>query len=337
MLVVSKIPDRKNEKIKTFCSLQNALEYLEHHPEEERKILVQPGRYQEQVTVSVSGVEIMGTSSNAAKETIITYGLAAREILSDGKKRGTFRTYTFFVNADKVTIKNITIENSAGPGEEAGQCIALYADGDRLTVDSCRLLGWMDTLFTAPLPPKEIEKNGFAGPKQFAPRRDTCQYYKNCYIEGEVDFIFGGATAYFENCTIYSKDIRQEVKGYVTAPSTPEGKKYGYVMEGCRFISNCPDQTVYLGRPWREWGQVVLLRCEIGSHIKAEGWDDWGKEQAHSSSFFAEYCCTGPGAGLSARPDWCHVLDKKEAEDYRKEKVVYWIGAECSGQSQESV
>ncbi len=328
MLVVTKACDTKKSRIHTFFSLQEALEYLTNHPEEERKILIQPGKYREQVTVSVPGVEIMGTSSNAAKDTIITYGLAAREILKDGRKRGTFRTYTFFIDADDVTLRNLTIENSAGPGPVSGQCIALYADGDRLTLDSCRLLGWMDTLFTAPLPPKEIETNGFIGPKQFAARRDTCQYYKDCYIEGEVDFIFGGATAYFENCTIYSKDIKQDVNGYVTAPSTPEGKKYGYVMEGCRFISNCPDQTVYLGRPWREWGKVVLLRCEIGPHIKSEGWDDWGKEQAHSRSFFAEYHCTGPGSALSARPVWCHELDEKEAEEYRKENVVYWLGTE---------
>ncbi len=111
-----------------------------------------------------------------------------------------------------------------------------------------------------------------------------------------MDFIFGGATAYFETCTFFSKDVDREVKGYVTAPSTPEGLPFGYVMEGCRFRSNCPDRSVYLGRPWREWGRAVLLRCVIGPHIKAEGWDDWGKELAHTTSFFAEYACTGPGA-----------------------------------------
>ena len=229
-------------------------------------------------------------------DVIVTWGLGAKEVLEDGKKRGAFRTYTFFVDADDVTLKGLTIENHAGPGTQVGQAIALYADGDRLVVDSCRLLGWQDTLFTAPLPPVEIEKDGFIGPKQSAPRRENRQYYKDCYIEGEVDFIFGGATAYFETCTFFSKDVDREVKGYVTAPSTPEGLPFGYVMEGCRFRSNCPDRSVYLGRPWREWGRAVLLRCVIGPHIKAEGWDDWGKELAHTTSFFAEYACTGPGA-----------------------------------------
>ncbi|MDO5349082.1 MAG: pectinesterase family protein [Lachnospiraceae bacterium] len=337
MIEVSKYKRKPDmaEGTRRFDSLQGALDYLEKHPEEEPRILVYPGIYHEQVTVRIPGVIIAGESreeegdaaGNAAEgqsagSVVITYGLAGREILADGMKRGTFRTYTCFVDADDVTLQNLTIENSAGPGTKAGQAIALYADGDRLVVDSCRLLGWQDTLFTAPLPLKEIEKNGFIGPKQFAPRRNNRQYYKDCYIEGEVDFIFGGAVAYFENCTLFSKDVDREVKGFVTAPSTPEGLPYGYVMESCRFTGNCPDRTVFLGRPWREWGKTVLLRCQIGPHIKDEGWDDWGKELAHTTSFFAEYGCKGPGAGLDARPNWCHVLSEEDAKVYTREHVL---------------
>lgn len=317
-------------------SLQEALDLLGADPKLERRILIHPGIYREQVTVRIPGVTIEAAPGGAHQragvgadgsqgDVVITWGLGAKEILEDGKKRGTFRTYTFMVDADDVTLKGLTIENSAGPGTEAGQAIALYADGDRLTVDGCRLLGWQDTLFTAPLPLKEIEKDGFIGPKQHAPRRNGRQYYTKCYIEGEVDFIFGGATAYFEGCTFFSKDVDREVKGYVTAPSTPEGLPFGYVMEGCRFLSNCPEQSVYLGRPWREWGRTVLLRCELGAHIKAAGWDDWGKEQAHATSFFAEYACKGPGAAGARedlRPDWCHVLDAREAEIYTRENVL---------------
>ncbi|MDO5417942.1 MAG: pectinesterase family protein [Lachnospiraceae bacterium] len=303
-------------------TVQAALDFLEANPEEEKKILVHPGIYEEQVTVRIPGVEL-GGEKGKAEETVITCGLGGKEILEDGMKRGTFRTYTMFVDADDVTLRDLTIENSAGPGTRVGQAIALYADGDRMVIADCRLLGWQDTLFTAPLPPKEIEKNGFIGPKQYAPRTNGRQYYKNCYIEGEVDFIFGGATAYFENCTIFSKDVdREPVKGYVTAPSTPEGLEYGYVMEGCRFTSNCPEQSVFLGRPWREWGQTVLLRCEIGPHIKAEGWDDWGKEMAHRTAVFAEYGCTGPGAALENRADWSRRLTEQEAEHYTRERVL---------------
>ena len=287
-----------------FSSVQSALDFLETHPGEERVILVRPGVYEERVEVRIPGVVITGESLEAAEKTIITLGLGAKEILGDGKKRGTFRTYTFFVNARDVTLAFLTIENSAGPGELAGQAIALYADGDRLTVDSCRLLGWQDTLFTAPLPPQEIEKDGFVGPGQFSPREGRRQYYKDCYIEGDVDFVFGGAAAYFECCTFFSKGRNREAPGFVTAPSTPQGHRFGYVMDHCRFTGDCPDRTVFLGRPWREWGRVVLLFCQIGPHIKAEGWDDWGKGQAHEAAFFAEYGCIGSGSVLYARPGW---------------------------------
>lgn len=304
-----------------FSTIQEALDDLECHPDTVRRILVHPGVYEEQVTVRVPGVTICGESRETTEQTVITYALGARTILEDGKKRGTFRTYTMFVDTPDVTLENLTIENGAGPGTEVGQAIALYADGDRLCVRGCRLLGWQDTLFTAPLPPKEIEKDGFIGPKQFAPRTKTRQYYEDCYIEGEVDFIFGGAMAWFENCTLFSKNVDREIKGYVTAPSTPEGQRFGYVMSHCRFESNCPQETVYLGRPWREWAKVVLLNCEIGAHICAEGWNDWGKELAHETSFFAEYGCQGEGADLSNRPDWTHRLTKAQAEEYTVAKM----------------
>ena len=305
-----------------FSSVQKALDFLEAHPGAERVILVRPGVYRERVEVRIPGVVITGESPKAAKNTVITLGLGAKEILEDGKKRGTFRTYTFLVNAEDVALIFLTIENSAGPGKLAGQAIALYADGDRLTVDSCHLLGWQDTLFTAPLPPEEIEKDGFVGPGQFAPREGRVQYYKDCYIEGDVDFVFGGAAAYFECCTFFSKGGDRESPGFVTAPSTPEGQQFGYVMDHCRFTGNVPDQTVFLGRPWREWGQVVLLFCHLGPHIKTEGWDDWGKEMAHKTAFFAEYECTGPGSLLSARPGWVHRLTREEMTGYTKGGVL---------------
>lgn len=305
-----------------FSSLQSALNFLEDHPDEKRHILVRPGRYVEQVEVRIPGVIITGESRAAAKETVITLELGAKEMLKDGKKRGTFRTYTLFVNAPDVTLSCLTIENSAGPGKLAGQAMALYADGNRLIVDSCYLLGWQDTLFTAPLPPKEIERDGFVGPKQFAPRIPRKQYYKDCHIEGDVDFVFGGATAYFEHCTFFSRGGGRDGSGYVTAPSTPQGQCFGYVMDHCLFAGDCPDQTVFLGRPWREWGRTVLLFCRIGPHIRKEGWDDWGKELAHETSFFVEYQCTGPGSALSHRPDWVHRLTPEEAAGYTKKRVL---------------
>lgn len=135
---------------------------------------------------------------------------------------------------------------------------------DRLLFEDCRFLGSQDTLFTAPLPPKEIEPNGFIGPKQQAPRIHGRHCYRHCYIEGDIDFIFGSATAYFEECEFFSKHIDQDINGYVTAASTPKDQKYGYVINACRFTSNCPPHSVYLGRPWRDPNRNRKLEVLLG-------------------------------------------------------------------------
>ena len=138
-------------------------------------------------------------------------------------------------------------------------------------IDSCRLIGHQDTPFHRTASAKEIEPDGFIGPKQFAPRINGRQYYKNCYICGDIDFIFGSATAYFENCVIESlcrTTNVNDIQGYITAASTPESQEYGYVFSNCKLISkNCPPNSVYLGRPWRNYAKTVFLECALGNHI----------------------------------------------------------------------
>ena len=144
----------------------------------------------------------------------------------------------------------------------------------------------------------------------------------NSTLHGIIFFIFACATAYFENCEFFSKNINQAVNSYVTAASTPEGQTYGYVMRNCRFTSNCPPCSVYLGRPWREYAKVVLIDCYMGEHIFPQGWHDWGKVQAHDTSFFAEYNSFGPGSNMNSRPAWVHQLSEEDLVIYQKEKVL---------------
>lgn len=282
-------------------------------------IHIAPGVYRERLEIHQSRLTLEGEDPMTTK---ILWGDYANEILADGEKRGTFRTPTLFVDADHVCLKNLTVENDAGPGKKVGQALALYADGDCLSFLGCRFLGWQDTIFTAPLPPCAYEKNGFRGPKEFAPRKNSRQYFKDCYICGEVDFIFGGATAFFEDCEIHSLDIGEPINGYATAASTPQGRPYGYVFFNCRFTGSCPDKTAYLGRPWREYAKTVLIRCEIGPHIRPEGFDDWGKTDAHDTIFYGEYQCYGPGAAGENRPDWVKTLTDQEAKNYTLQKVL---------------
>ncbi len=217
----------------------------------------------------------------------------ARELHPDGIKRGTFRSYTVLVDGNNVTFKSCVFENTAGRGEDVGQALALYLDGDNITLENCTLRGHQDTLFLAPLPEKEIIPGGFLGPKQFTERKNRTFYFKNCKIEGGVDFIFGGATAYFENCDFISVE-----EGFVFAPSTPETVEVGFVARNCRFIAKegIPPHSCYIARPWRDHAAVELIDCYVGEHIHPDGFDDWGKTHAHSTVRFVERGSYGPGA-----------------------------------------
>lgn len=290
-------------------------------------IKIAPGTYQEQFVVSRPNVTLEGEN---AENTILTYHLGAREILEDGLKRGTFRTASVRIDERDFTARNLTFENSAGFGHTVGQALALYVDGDRAIFENCRFLGSQDTLFTAPLPPTEFEVGGFRGPGEHKPRTMGRHYYRNCYIRGDVDFIFGSATAYFDRCTIFSQKpgdrkppespCEEAIYGYITAASTPENAKYGYVFKDCKLISDCPPKSVYLGRPWREFAKTVYINCEMGDHIHPAGWMDWQKE--HNHFFYAEYGSYGPGASPDTRAAFSCQLTAEDAATYTIETVL---------------
>ena len=311
-----------------YRSISAALEAVERCVPDETvpvRVLVAPGEYRERVEIRRSHVTIEGETADSVR---IVGDLGAKMPSGDGSGQdgmlGTFRTYTMLVDADDVTLANLTIENDAGDGREVGQAIALYADGDRLVVDACRILGHQDTLFAGPLPPREVKPGGFIGPKQFAPRRVGRQYYRRCLIAGDVDFIFGGACAYFEGCEIRSLNRDMDVNGYVTAASTPEGEPYGFVFHGCSFTADegTASGSVYLGRPWREWAQTVLIDCWLGAHISPEGWWDWNKPAARDTALYGGGALFGPAGDTSAWASWAHRLGDRDAERYARGHVL---------------
>ena len=223
----------------------------------------------------------------------------AKQEMPDGTKRGTFRTYTVLVDGDNIHFKNCVFENAAGCGKEKGQALALYLDGDEITLEDCLLIGHQDTLFLAPLPDKEIIPGGFLGPKQFTERKRRTFHFKNCIIKGGVDFIFGGATAYFDNCEFVSVE-----EGYVFAPSTPADVEVGFVATNCRFTAekNVGEGTCFIARPWRNHAYVRLEKCYLGEHINPLGFDDWGKNEAHETIRFYESESYGPSANFERPP-----------------------------------
>lgn len=317
-----------------YASISDALSSIAPDNTEPVTISIAPGIYREKLTIDRPFITFVGTGTDSS-EVILTYDDYAFDLMEDGTKRGTFRSYSVFIDTHDITMRNLTIENASGDSKTHGQALALYADGDRLFFENVRLLGHQDTLFTGPLPPKEKEPNGFIGPKQFAPRINGRQYYKNCYICGDVDFIFGSATAYFENCTIESlaryqneeafKDGAPCIQGYVTAASTAEGQEYGYVFSRCNLISNgCPKASVYLGRPWREFAKTVFLDCTFGPHIHPERFHDWNKKEAHETILFGEY--KNSPAPTNPAP-FVQLLNDDMAKSLSKEAVL--AGDDC--------
>lgn len=301
-----------------FSSIQQAVDSIKSEDVRET-IFIKNGIYKERVEIKRNNITLIGESS---EHTVITEGYYALMTMPDNSKRGTFRSYTFLVTADNFQAFNITFENSAGFGKKVGQAIAVYAEGNNILFKNCRLLGHQDTLFTGPLPFKEKQPGGFTGPTEFAPRIPTRQLYEDCYICGEVDFIFGSATAYFKNCTLYAINRNETINSYYTAPSTYENQKYGYVFESCTFTGNCPKATCYLSRPWRIHAKVVLLNCEYSDQVIPKGFDDWNKPEAHTTTYYAEYNCHGEGYKPEERASFAHILTDEEAALYTKDAVL---------------
>lgn len=302
-----------------FRSVSEALAFLQDDGTEPVTIIIKEGVYREKLTIRRDNVTMIGEG-----HVVLTWDDYAGKLMENKETYGTFRSYTVFVDACDFTAKNITFENSAGP---VGQALALYADGDRLVFDHCTFLGYQDTVFTGPLPPKEHLPGGFRGPKEFAPRIKGRQYFCHCRIYGNTDFIFGSAVAYFEKCEIISRKA-----GFITAASTPEGQEYGYVFDNC-YLKNgtdengepcCKESSTYLGRPWREYAKTVFLNCRMDGHIIPTGWHDWDKPEAHGTICYAEYHSSGEGAPRNGigRVGFSVQLTDEEAQHYTKDKVL---------------
>ncbi len=254
-------------------------------------IRIRPGTYRELVYVQREKRFYRLVGEDAAR-TVITYDLNANIKGPDGKPIGTFRTPTVQIDAEDFTAENITFENSAGP---VGQALAVRVDGDRAVFRNCRFLGWQDTVLV----------------------NRGRHYFENCYIEGHVDFIFGGATAFFERCHIHA--LRD---GYLTAASTPDTQSYGFVFRDCRVTGATPEVRTYLGRPWRAYSAVTFLNTEMSGVVRPEGWHNWNFPEREKTVRYAEYGSKGPGGRADARVAWARRLSKSEAKNITPEKVL---------------
>lgn len=222
-----------------FASISEAVLAVPY--ELEAEISIGPGIYREKLVCEKRALTLRGAGADA---TTLIFGDGGKLPHPDGRPTHTFRSYTAFFSGGSVTVEDLTIANDAGPGSAVGQAIAAYVDAEKAVFRRVRLLGNQDTLFCAPLPEAEREKDGFLGPRKFAPRRPSAQYYQSCEIAGDIDFIFGGADALFEQCILRTVDNHLS-HSYITAPSG-SANGLGFVFWDCDFVSDCPAGTVYL-------------------------------------------------------------------------------------------
>jgi pectinesterase len=282
-----------------YQTIQEAINALRAYSPEPVSIFIRNGVYEEKLVIPswVTNLTIKGESRD---QTIISYNDYSGKLMAKGAdtitnktKFSTFTSYTVWVQGNDVQIENLTIRNTAG---RVGQAVALHVDGDRFVIRNCNLLGNQDTLLTA--------------------GDSSRQYYVDCFIEGTTDFIFGPATAVFQNCTIKSLS-----NSYITAASTPKWKSFGYVFINCQLTANEEAQKVFLGRPWRAYAKTVFIRCDMGKHIRPEGWDNWRNAENEKTAYYAEFENKGEGAASDKRVPWSKQLSKKEAKEYTLEKI----------------
>lgn len=291
-----------------FKTIQSAIDSIKEDNESPVTILIKAGTYKEVVTIPEGKryIKLVGEGKEITK---ITFDNYAGKLDAEGKKLGTNNSATVFINANHFTAVGITFENSyyrEGLDSPGRQAVAVNTVGKDVAFLDCAFKGYQDTLYA---------------------REGSC-FFMKCYIEGDIDFIFGGARAVFDRCEIHSLYGGSQVdNGYVTAASTKASEAYGFLFVDCQLTADdeMPDGTVYLGRPWHPSARTapvcsstVFKNCQLGAHIHHEGWTVMGEAKPENERYY-EYNNTGAGALINSHR---RQLTQEEAEKYTKANVL---------------
>ena len=281
-----------------FGTVQAALDAVPFNNNKAISIFIKNGVYKEKLHLD-SGKNFITLIGEDKFSTILTYDDHTGKVSPRGDTINTRSSWSFIIKADNFTARNLTFQNDAGFA--AGQAVAVESDGDKAVFDNCRFIGNQDVLFTS--------------------SETSRQLYKNCYIEGTTDFIFGAATVWFEKCHIHSKK-----NSHVTAASTPQNKMFGYVFNECILTGDTSIHNASLGRPWRLYAAVAYLHCYIGQHIRPEGWSVWNNNDSHKTARYAEYKNYGASVDVLKRVSWSKQLSDEEVKKYTLRNVLGdWI------------
>lgn len=269
-----------------YKTVQQALDAVPKNNKKPVTIFIRNGVYYEKLFLDSTKKHVTLIGEDKFN-TILTYNDHTGKLSLSGDTINTRSSWSFKILADNFTARNITFQNDAG--FTAGQAVAVEINGDKAVFTDCRFIGFQDVLFTN--------------------SDRSRQYYKNCYIEGTTDFIFGSATVWFQQCHIHSKK-----NSHITAASTPKEKEFGYVFNECVLTGDTALHNVSLGRPWRPYASVLYMHCYIGPHIKPEGWSNWNNTDNYKYARYAEYKNFGPSAEPAKRLSWTKQLTAEEAK-----------------------
>jgi pectinesterase len=271
-----------------YITVQSAIDAVPDNSAERTVLFVKKGTYREKVTIPAHKKNLTMIGEDADSTVIVWDDHAGRVV--DGDTLNTFTSQTIRIDADDFMAMNITFENDARPeGTGDGQNVAISSYGKRNIFLHCKMIAWQDTYYSG---------------------ADGRHYLKDCWIEGAVDYIFGHTTVVFDSCQVHT--VRSS--GYITAASTKEDYRFGYVFFDCRLTAPPGIASVYLGRPWKTYARTVFYECIEYGNISPLGWHVWGGRE--ETCFYAEYRCTGPASDTSSRVDWSHQLTPVQAEAY---------------------
>lgn len=321
LLPLTVLADSGNKKVVAldgsgdYTSIQEAIDAVLPNQEQRTVLYIKNGLYNTEKILVASDKTNITFQGESRDKTIISYHIydckgglnnkCPAEDVAKWKGQAIRTSATLSIQGDGFRAENITFQNTAGP---VGQALAIYVTSDKNVFVNCKFLGYQDTVFLA--------------------KDETRSYFKDCFILGRTDYIYGGGIGYFDSC-----EIKSFGGGWITAPSTPKDQDYGFVFYKCKltFSKNSPrekddQQLVSLGRPWHHFPKVVWIKCDMGKEINPVGWPTiWHMEYAPKSEdlHLYEYKNTGIGSDMSKRADWVGLreMTSTEAKEYSISRV----------------
>lgn len=287
----------------SYATVQAAIDAA---PPEGEVIRLAPGTYREKLHIHTPNIQLVGTGA-APAEVVLSWNDSA------ASAGGTGKSGTVSVDADGFAAENLTIENTweneHQRKEEGSQAVALLMSSDRAVLDRVRLLGAQDTLYAnSRTCHDQLPKDGTAPAGAQPACQASREYFRDCYIEGHVDYIFGDAKAVFDHCELHSRH-------HDTVMLTAQSKHFptedsGYTFLHCRITGDNVGDKVILGRPWRDYSTVTFYDTEVQQTLAPEGWSDWSGRL--KTSTYREFLSHGPGVNGGHRIVTTPPLSKAE-------------------------